>query len=172
MHVFLIAAITADGYIGRDKSHKSTRWTSEADAAFFSRRTKKAGAMVMGSTTFATIGNPLPDRKIFVYTSKPEKLEQFHPDQVEPVSLEPVALVDKVESAGYRELAICGGASIYSQFMKAGVIETIYLTIEPVLFGEGIRLFSEPLVGVDIKLKKLKQLSKQTVLLEYGVNYE
>jgi dihydrofolate reductase len=66
------------------------------------------------------------------------------------------------------EVAICGGSSIYSQFMEAGLISTMYLTMEPVVFGEGIKLFSQT-VSRSITLKSVTHLSEQTLLLEYTV---
>lgn len=124
--------------------------------------------MVIGSTTFDTIGGPLAQRKIYVYTSAPAKYEQFHPDQVEAISLPPDELLAKVKADGYKELAVCGGASIYTQFMTAGVVNKLYLTSEPVVFGAGVPLFTE---SIDAKLKLIKRhkLSSQTVVNEYEV---
>ena len=168
MNVFLIAATTADGLIAQDSSQNSTRWTSKEDTKFFMERTKKAGAMVMGSTTFETIGGPMAGRKIYVYTYKPEDYQDFHSSQVEPVSMPPEELIEKAESDGFKELAICGGSSIYTQFMQARVVDKLYLTRESLVFGQGVPLFNAPL-EVDLKLKKVHKLSKQTIVMEYEV---
>lgn len=56
-------------------------------------------------------------------------------------------------------------------FLKAGLVDTIYLTIEPIIFGKGINLFNEDLHYF------LKLVSSQTsestgsLLLEYKVDY-
>ncbi len=169
MHVFLIAAVTLDGFIAQTKNQKSTQWTSKADADYFRARSKQAGALVMGATTFATIGGPMQGRKVYVLTRSPEDFEGYHRDQVEPVALPLEELVNKVEAEGFKELAVCGGASVYHQFMAAGLVQTLYLTVEPKLFGKGIKLFSGNLAEVELKLKKVKKLSEQTILLEYQV---
>lgn len=169
MHVFIILAMTLDGFIARDVYHKSTDWTSSEDATFFRSRTKKAKAMVMGSTTFATIGGPIRGRKIYVLTTHPEEIQGFHTSQVEAVSLSPSELIKKVENDGFKELAVCGGASVYHQFLVSGRVDTLYITIEPAVFGKGIGLFSDTIKDVDLELKKVKKLSKQTLLLEYKV---
>jgi dihydrofolate reductase len=52
--------------------------------------------------------------------------------------------------------------------MKSGLVNTLYLTIEPILFGNGMRLFKEDL---DIKLELVNSEKKEcgTVLTEYRV---
>ncbi len=167
MHVFLIAALTADGYIARDTAQISTKWTSKVDAQFFSERTKQAGVCIMGSTTFDTINRPLPGRVSMVLTRTPEKYNQWG-DQVRGVSAEPVELLKQLEKEGYTEVAICGGTSVYTQFMRSGLVERLYLTVEPVVFGTGLRLFDSSL-NTELKLEKTHQLSDQTLVQEYVV---
>lgn len=167
MHVFLIAAMTADGFIARDASHLSTKWTSKADAQFFSERTKKAGACIMGSTTFDTIQRPLPGRTTYVLTRQPEKYLQWG-EQVQPFSITPEQLLHKLEHAGQKEVAICGGTSVYTQFMQLGLVDRMYLTIEPVVFGTGLRLFNAPL-ELHLSLEHTHSLSDQTIVQEYVI---
>ncbi len=168
MHVFIIVVLTADGFIAEETNDISTRWTSKEDIRFFVKRTKEAGAMVMGSTTFQTIGKPLPGRKIYIYTRHPQDFAGYDPAEIEAVSLDPAEMVKKAEADGYQELAICGGASIYTQFMNAGVVDTLYITYEPALFGQGVSLFTEP-VQKKLQLVSTQSLSEQTTLVEYSV---
>ena len=51
--------------------------------------------------------------------------------------------------------------------MKAGLVDTLYLTIEPILFGSGVGLFNES-VEANLKLASFKNLSDTVVLLEYS----
>lgn len=180
MHVFLIAAVSADGFIGRSPSQSSLEWTSSEDKKFFKDRTKAAGVMVVGRTTFETIGRSLPGRKIFVLSSqpKPEQYADIPDSAVEFTSLSPAELIAQLETTQLKnesgtftevaEVAVCGGSSIYTQFMQAGLIETLYLTVEPVVFGEGIKLFGAALpVEQKLSLTSVTHLSEQTLLLEY-----
>lgn len=175
MHCFLIVALTADGYIGKDAHHTSTRWTSAEDSRWFNQRTKQAGVMVMGRTTFDTIGRALPDRSTIVYSRQlPDgaadiatqtKLEK---NQVYYTTASPQDLLAKLEQLGCTEVAICGGSSIYTLFMTAGVVQTLYLTIEPVLFGRGVALFNQPLEQ-QLQLTEVNKLSDSTIVLSYSV---
>lgn len=185
MHVFLIAAISVDGQIGQATDQVSTAWTSKEDKKFFTQRTKEAGLMVLGSQTFRTFNRLLPSRKMIIMTRDVEAFRQSVELEVvevnsETVSLDredvlyatsmmPSALVSLLEGVGVKELAVCGGSSIYAQFIAAGLVETLYLTIEPIAFGKGVPLFGAPL-RVDLVLKNVEQLSTQTLLCTYVRN--
>ncbi|MBU0579412.1 dihydrofolate reductase family protein [Patescibacteria group bacterium] len=175
MHCFIIVALTADGFIGRDVAHNSTRWTSKEDAAWFNQRSKQAGAVVMGRATYDTINKPLPDRVTIVYSRDADEARlvknqsKLEKNQIYYTQAKPKDLLNKLDELGFNEVAICGGSSIYTMFMQAGVTDKLYLTVEPVLFGDGIKLFNKKL-NIKLKLKSVKQLSSQTILLEYIVD--
>nr|AIA19044.1 Dihydrofolate reductase [uncultured bacterium] len=168
MHTFLIAAISLDGFIAEKTDQISTSWTSKEDKKFFSERTKQAGVIVMGSSTYKTIGRPLPGRVNVVY-SKSSQFEFKDENEGFVTDLAPADLLKKLERDGHDEVAICGGAMIYSMFMKAGLIDTLYLTIEPVLFGEGIKLFKDD-ISARLQLVNSSKMGENAVLLEYKLN--
>ena len=162
MKTFIIAAVSADGYIAKDEKH-SAFWTSKADKTRFVKLTKEAGVVVMGSTTYATLPRPLKERVNIVYS----KSKNF--EGVEITQKPPRELIADLEKRGFKSVAICGGSHIYNMFMKAGVVDTIYLTIEPVVFGKGITLFKEDMLH-HLKLKSVEEVKETgTLLLEYSV---
>lgn len=137
----LIAAQTRDGFIARDEGESSISWTSPEDKKRFVELTKRAKVLVMGRKTFNTIGRGLPGRTIIVYTRHP--LPRAY-DGVETTVLSPGELLRSLEARGFSEVAICGGAEIYDLFLRARVVDKLYLTIEPLSFGTGIPLFKDP----------------------------
>jgi dihydrofolate reductase len=167
MKVFMIAAQSADGFIGRDVHHRSLDWRSKEDAELFIRLTKETGVIVMGSKTFNTfrIRRAPPGRRLIIYTSRPEAMQG---DGIETTSEEPRALVERLEREGATAVAIGGGASIYKLFMDSGLVDEVYLTIEPVLFGAGVPLFSGE-VHARLSLIENRQLNDDTTLLRYAV---
>lgn len=162
MKVTLIAAITADGFIGRNKGHVSTAWTSKDDKIFFSSTTKKIGTVIMGSTTYETFNMPLKDRRHIVL-SRTKTYEG-----VETTSEDPKTLLGRLESEGVQEVALCGGASIYATFLEQGLVDKVYLTVEGILFGEGISLLSKEM-EIKMRLASSTTLGENTVLLEYEI---
>lgn len=168
MEIFIIAAITTDGFVGRDEHHSSIQWRSTEDGAFFTQKTREARAVVMGSTTFRTMRRPMPDRKHYVLTSKPEQFADSDPNQVVGINASVADLIAQVAADGFSQLAVCGGASVNRQFLLAGLVDRLYLTIEPVLFGQGISLFDQSIES-KFTLAHIHQLSDQTVVHELVV---
>ncbi len=168
MHTFIIAAHTADGFIapadavGQNKP--STDWTSGADKKKFIELSKKAGVIVMGLNTWKTIGKALPGRLNIVYAPK----DTPPIEGATLTDLAPSALLADLENKGYKEVAICGGSTIYTLFMQSGLVNKIYLTVEPKVFGQGLTLFNKP-VKADLKLVSVEKLSDDVLFLEYDV---
>ncbi len=164
MKVFLIAAITVDGFIAKTNNQLAD-WTSTEDKKLFVRLTKEAGHMVMGARTYETIGRALPGRKTIVYTYDSASIT--NPD-IEATTEAPADLVERLAKNGAHGLAVCGGAQIYSLFAKAGVLDELYLTVEPVAFGAGVSLFSEAL-DLNLELLDSQTLNDNVILLHYRV---
>lgn len=165
MKIFLIAALTADGLIAKHASHPAN-WTSKEDKAFFRKKSKKGGVVVMGSRTYKTIGRPLPGRLNIIYTKSPKA--KTDKNLLRFTKLPPKTLIKNLKKQGYKNIAICGGTSIYTMFLKSGLVNKLYLTIEPILFGKGVTLFNQS-VEKKLKLVKIHKLSKQSVVLEYDI---
>ncbi len=164
MKCFIIAALTADGFIAKDDKHSPFNWTSKEDKKRFIELTKKAGVIVMGSNTYATLPGALKERVNIVY-SRSKKFEG-----AEVTAKDPVELLKELESRGFKDVAICGGAHIYSLFMKAKVVDRLFLTVEPILFGKGVGLFNDDLL-FHLNLVSASQGEKGALLLEYNVDY-
>jgi dihydrofolate reductase len=163
MQTFIIAALSADGYIARDEKHAAL-WTSKEDKRRFIELTKRAGVVVMGSTTYATLPRPLKERVNVVY-SRSKTYEGAETTQKTPHEL-----LAELRERGFKEVAICGGSYIYTLFMEAKVVDKLYLTIEPIIFGSGVRLFNKDLTN-HLKLVACGQTESGTLLLEYDVNH-
>ncbi len=179
--VFIVAAQTIDGFIARNKT-EFTNWTSKEDKRRLVSLTKEAGVMVMGATTFRTFPKPLKGRHHVIY-SRTERFEDswkswdpqnmHQPDTegtVETTTLPPRELIAQLAERGYTKIAICGGESIYTAFLEAGIVTHMYLTIEPIQFGNGIQLFSPTTdLQKDIRWKLIKSETTEngTVFLDY-----
>ncbi|MFC1653300.1 dihydrofolate reductase family protein [Patescibacteria group bacterium] len=171
MQVFIISALSADGFIAKSDQEPSTRWTSSEDTKFFQEKTKQAGVVVYGSKTFDTIPykyKPLKERLNVIYTNSPDKYEDYNQNELITTSDEPKTLIEKLKTLGHESIAICGGTSIYSLFISSGLVTKLFLTIEPVLFGSGTTLFDSQ-IDKKLKLVKVHNLSDQSIVLEYDL---
>jgi dihydrofolate reductase len=175
MNIFIIAAQTLDGYIGRN-SNDPAIWTSKEDKKRFVELTKDAGVVIMGSNTFKTLPKPLKDRLNIIYTRNKNMLAGYLIEEdrkVEITDKEPSELIKDLKERGFKKVAICGGSQIYSMFLKAGLVNTMYLSIEPVLFGHGVGMFNTS-VPKNIKLELTRSTFTENgaVFLDYKVTQE
>ncbi len=164
MKVELIAAISVDGNIAESTEQNSTDWTSKEDLRFFVEKTKAAGVMIMGRTTFQTIGKPLKDRTIIVLTREPEAEEKM--DGIEYTNESPEQIIERLKALGIKSVVIAGGGSVYGQFLQAGLVTDLYLTIEPVLFGQTIPL-AKGIDRINLRLVDSQPMGDQAIMLHY-----
>jgi len=160
-------AITADGKIAKSASHFAN-WTSGADKKMFVEKTKSAGVIIMGLTTYQTIGRPLPGRLNIVLTPEPEK-ETSIPGSLEYTSQNPKEILEDLEKRNFFEAIIGGGATINGLFLKENLVDEIWLTVEPKIFGEGLNLFRGVETDLNLELLETVQLDKNVVQLKYRV---
>lgn len=134
MNVTLVAAVSNDGFIARD-AHDPLAWTGSADKEWFRTITTEIGTVIMGYTTFKTIGHPLPDRHIIVMS------RSVHTERMPGVTftnLDPKALIKALRAQGTAAVAVCGGAAIYEAFLAANLVDEAWISRIPVSLGTGI----------------------------------
>lgn len=169
--VILLVAMSTDGFIAPLNKEKlpSTTWTSKEDKQFFTEKSKAIGIIIMGSKTFETIGRALPGRRSIVMTSQPEKYTKSNDPNLFFTSESPEKILSDLGKQGVGQVALCGGASIYNLFLQKGLVDKMFLTVEPHTFSEGIKLFSGE-IETKFKLLKQRKLNEEgTSLLEYGL---
>lgn len=165
MKVSLVAAVTLDGRIAEASDQISLDWTSKEDKRFFVKKTKEAGCIVMGRATYDTIGRPLPGRLNVVMTRDPSKFESI-PGSLEYTDASSQDILQDLESRGFKEAIIGGGAQVWSTFIEAGLITDFFITVEPVLFGKGVPLV-EGIEPQRLQLVSHEKLGEQAILTHY-----
>ncbi len=162
-----IAAVTIDGKIAKNSSHMSD-WTSKEDKVFMRALLDKCDVVVVGNNTYKTAVGPLSKRNCIVISqsagkliSKSARLTYCKPNKTELMKL--------LKTKSYKLIAILGGAQTYAYFLENNLLDEIYLTIEPLVFGEGINLFASGKSFLKkFKLVSVKKLNKQgSLLLRY-----
>ena len=157
-------AMTADGKIAKNSDHFPD-WTSKEDKKMFMKVTKEAGVVIMGDKTFFTFPKPLPDRLNVVFT-----LEKNPPEtkNVKWVTGEPEKVLADLEKEGYKSAILGGGTFMNSQFLEKKLIDEIWLTIEPKIFGDGLGVFGGDF-EIDLKLLNVEKINDDAVVVKYKV---
>lgn len=174
MKVIMIAVTSANGKLTRNSDPNIYKWTSKEDQDFFFSKITKSKLIVMSSGTYEAARRLIKHKKgrlRIVLTRSPNKYsgEQI-PGQLEFSSEKPEGLARRLSEEGYKQMLLVGGGEINSIFLREGLVDEIYLTIEPVVFGQGKNLFAESEFESKLKLQSVKKLNKKgTLLLKYRV---
>lgn len=135
-----IAAITLDGKIAKHKDHLSD-WTSKEDKDFLHAMLDKYDVILVGNNTYKTAIKPLSKRNCVVLSrsadklvSRSAKLQYCNPQKSDIKKI--------IRNRKYKTIAILGGAQTYTYCLQHNLLDELYLTIEPLVFGQGINLFA------------------------------
>jgi dihydrofolate reductase len=121
--------------------------------------------VVCGRDTYLAAAARLRQRKTFVLSSRPKTITRRGSVAfVNPATVDLAGLF-----AGLRRIAVIGGARVYREMIDAGLLDELYLTVEPLLFGRGQVLIAP---GADVRLRLLssRRLNQTgSLLLRYGI---
>ena len=162
-----IAAITLDGKIAKNKNHPSD-WTSKEDKVFMRKLLDKSDVIIVGNNTYKTAIRPLSKRNCIVFSrsanmpiSKSARLLYCDPEKSDIKKI--------IREHKYKAVAVLGGAQTYTYCLENNMLDELYLTIEPIIFGRGIDLFAaSSSIDKKFKLVSIKKLNMQgSLILKY-----
>jgi len=71
---------------------------------------------------------------------------------------------------GITKILLGGGTKINSEFLKAGLVDEIHLTIEPKIFGAGQKFVDHYNLDINLELIECTKMNeKGTLLLKYKI---
>mgnify|MGYP001596772175 FL=1 len=161
--------ITPNGYIARENG--DSEWTSEEDLKEFQAHSKNAGNIIMGKNTYlyASEAGLLPFEGALNIVVSHEQLENKYGEQVIITDQAPKEVLRMLEQKGFATAFLAGGGQLNSSFIKENLVDEIYLDVEPLIFGKGIKIFADGNFDKELELIESKNLNKNTVQLHYKV---
>jgi dihydrofolate reductase len=174
MHITAVFASSVNGKITKGLAADPRDWTSEEDKQEFTKLRDTANLFIMGRNTyevFKDVQKLSPDRLRIVLTTETEKYqEETIPGQLEFMNGNPGEIVKALEERGFTDALLLGGAIIFRDFLAAGLVSELSLTVEPKIFGQGKSLVEEGDFATEFKLISSTKLNDQgTLLLRYEV---
>lgn len=163
MKVLLYMAVSIDGIAALDSKTGIERYGSEEDKKFFIKASKKCDAVIMGKNTAFYKIKGVPN--IILTHSAPAS--GLAGDGRVCLCGSAQEVYEKAQGMGFKKVALLGGPATNINFLRAGLVDEIFLTVEPVTIGHGIRFLGEPLESRWI-LAGTKRLNKGgTIVLHY-----
>src|SRR5262249_38249373 len=166
--VVLGLGISLDGYIARPdgavdflfmpKDYSMADFFATVDTAIMGRKTYDVSKAMGGGGGFG--GNlksyvmsrtlPAGEREGLIFTRE-----------------SPASLVNKIRMHPGKDIWLMGGGEIARAFLKADLVDELYLGIVPVLIGEGLPLFPPGFPQLDFELIENKTFSQGLIALKY-----
>ena len=167
MKAILYVATSLNGMMTQGETNSD--WVSEEDEKMFAEVCSGVGAILVGRQTFDQyqgIVYPVPETQNIVLTSQ----ERVSDDpNVKYASNFDMAL-SLMEDSGIDRFIVVGGANIIGQCLQKGLVNTIYLSLHPFIFSNGLSMIGDFNGDMNLTFKGVKHQSTNFILLEYGVN--
>jgi len=172
MKVVLVFVSTLNGRITKGDDPEVRNWSSKSDQEYYGRIWKDSRLIVMGSNTFrlnkieASSG-----RLVVVLTHNPSAYENRKVEgKIVFSDRSPSELVSDYKNAGYELMTVVGGSQVATSFLRDGLVDELWLTIEPKIFGNGATLIADGPYEVDLTLKEFEKVNdKGTLITKYSV---
>jgi dihydrofolate reductase len=174
MKIILVTVISLDGKTTKGNTVNSNQWASKEDQMHFESAKSANNLIVMGRATYEAAREIIKLEKgklRVVLTRNPEKFKKLTvPGQLEFSKETPKALVKRLEKQGYKQMLLVAGANVNGLFFKANLVDEVWLTVEPKIFGSGNNLLEGVSVDVQLALQSIKKLNQSgTLLLKYKI---
>lgn len=166
MKIIIYLAVSANGMISNKRNVPD--WLSPEYGKGFLEICRRTKAVIMGKTTYNILAPddlPLKDEgKLLVWTH--DTMVKAPQKNITFTDFQPAEMVQLLESEGYPEAVIIGGAATVTAFIKAGYAHELVMVMEPRLFGGGLNLI-EDIGEVSMELQDVERLGENTVQLRY-----
>ena len=172
MKTILIFVSSLDGKVTKWGEPNVRLWSSHQDQDYYKKVWNESKLIIMGSATFNTdTFNPSPDRQIIIMTSDPSRYKNaMVPGQIEFTSETPVELIARFTDKGYQQMLVVGGPHIATSFLQEQLIDELWLTIEPKIFGMGANFAIDAKLDIDTRLIQYEKVNDQgTLITKYAV---
>lgn len=166
--ISVFIATSVDGYIAADDD--SLDWLTSAGATDedygFERFISDVDLVAMGSSTYSVIEGmpelPYGSRPVHVFTTRdlgPRAGFDFY-------ARTPQEAVDRWAADGVEHVYVDGG-SLISQFLQAGLVDDLTITVVPTMLGSGKPLFHRIPVSTSLRLIEAQAFGSGMLQVRY-----
>jgi dihydrofolate reductase len=127
---------------------------------------------IMGSSTFAFDPmKPTPDYRLIVMTRDPASYNKYEtPGQIEFTDETPKEIYERCAREGYDQMMVVGGSHIATSFLQDQLIDELWLTLEPRIFGNGNGIVTDAKLDIELRQISCETVNEQgTMITKYAV---
>ncbi len=165
MKVILYMAISIDGYIA--KKDGDSDWVSEEAFKIFEKKIEEAGCIIVGRKTFEQYyGDIYPVEGVTNIVLTSDATRQDKNENVIFVS-SPKKALQITEKKGYGKVLLIGGGHVNGAFIQDNLIDEVILCVDPLILGQGIKLFENFRKHVDLDFVNSVEMEEGSIQLHY-----
>lgn len=167
--VILGLAVSLDGFI--EGPNGEFDWCFTDQDYGMSEFLKGIDAIFMGRKSFELVqsmGGENPWKGLTTYVFSNTLTSITDPD-TRLVSGDAVKEANAIRSSSGKDIWLFGGARLTGSFMKEGLVDELWLSVHPILLGNGRRLFQHLDSRVTLHLEESKTYATGLVSLRYSV---
>jgi dihydrofolate reductase len=162
-------AISLDGYIAGPNGE--TDWIIMDPEIDFAAMFAQYDTLLIGRKTFLAMGDqgqqPMPGITSYVFSTTLRQEDHPHVTVVADAAGEAVR---RLREQPGKDIALFGGAALFRTLLDAGQVDTVEVSLIPVLLGAGIPLMPPPYAPVALRLTSQKVLATTgTLSLAYDI---
>ena len=104
-------------------------------------------------------------------TGQPDKYKSLETSgQLEFTDESPVELTARFKKKGYEQMLVVGGPHVATSFLREQLIDELWLTFEPKIFGSGGNFVTDGKLDIDLRLITYAKVNEQgTIIAKYAV---
>jgi dihydrofolate reductase len=127
--------------------------------------------VIMGRRTYdvglkAGVTNPYPSLRTYVVS---RTLAPSPDPAVTVIADDPIAAVRGLKEQPGRAIYLCGGGALAGLLYGAGLVDEIIVKLNPLLLGDGIRLFGDAIPVTRLAMRDARVYPDGVVVLAYRV---
>ena len=166
MYTILYMTTSIDGKTTRDADNVD--WVEVTDIERMDTLMKECGVMMMGSKTYESFGEDLPNDQALqvVLTSNPDYLK-LSLENVIFTKGKPREVLEKLDGDGFAKVLLAGGSTLNTSMMNEDLIDEIRLIVKPLVIGKGKPLFNDASEIYKFELRDVIKLKGNSVELRY-----
>ena len=172
MKTILVFVSTLDGKVTKWGDPFVRLWSSKDDQYYFNKLWNDTRLIVMGSNTYnADPMKPSSNHLLVIMTQHPSEYRRIEIlGQLEFTNESPEQLFERFDKEDQDQMLIVGGAHIATSFFKEELIDELWLTIEPKIFGTGGSFVLEEKLDINLQLISCERVNVQgTLIAKYSV---
>ena len=167
MKITLVFVTTLDGKVTKWGDVHVQKWSSKEDQKYFKEAWNEHPFVIMGSGTYDAEPFKAPvNNRLIIMTQNPAKYKDKEvAGHLEFTKEPPLKVVERLKKEGAEQILLVGGPHLATSFLKENLVDELWLTLEPRIFGSGGNFVVDSKLDVNLHLLSSEKVNEQGTLI-------